>query len=448
MTKSLDGPFLFQAEDAAERGDLQAARELYEAIAVVGDARAWSKLGDLATAETLNQDSKESADGCRSEAIAFYRQGAEAGDRTAALRLADALHALGDDNALDWYCQAASLGLAEGALKAGRFLWEADHEHKDIEAVEQQWQRALAMGERLNALTALAELEIFRNDPVTAVGYAIRASLVARHQLLGSEHGEIGYEDLDAGSMTDDVARQFESALDLINNHRMETLAGAEAGDADACWNWGRIENLGFGQLPDPDEGQAWIERAAAAGQPEALLALSRRDRKIGNLAGFERQLRVAAAAGLPAASHDLGYALYSGAFDGTPDINAALEAYRSIAGPDHPTTATDLSFVLEDQPGPEAAAESVRWLLVAGEAGDVAAMRRLGERYLAGEGFDADVRKALAWFMSAHYAGWDDGLTTLQPIAKKVHASDIIAADRDADGSGQAAALLLDDQH
>ena len=232
--------------------------------------------------------------------------------------------------------------------------------------------------------------------------------------------------------------------MDLVNQHRVEVYDAAEEDDPAACFEWGRITSLGFGDVPDPDEGRTWLERSAASGHAAALHALAQSDRRAGDTERFEARLRAAAELGHPSAVHDLGYALYTGAFGGEPDIEGAAAAYRAIAGPEHPSTATDLSFVLEEVPGDDAASESVRWLEVAAGADDVAAVRRLGERLRDGDGVDRDLAAAARWFLGAYYLGWDEAVEIVQDFLADVEPGDVAEADRLADGTGDAASRLL----
>jgi hypothetical protein len=258
-------------------------------------------------------------------------------------------------------------------------------------------------------------------------------------QLLFEPSSDRRWQPGDEASTRERSAHGLGASMDLVNLHRVEVYDAAEA-----CWHWIRIVRLGFGDEPDAEQARLWLERAASLGQADALQALARSDRADDNMDSFETHLRAAAAEGHPSALHDLGYALYSGVLAGGEDVDGAIEAYRAAAGPDHPSTATDLSFVLEDVPGQDAATESIRWLNVAATAGDVAALRRLGERCRDGEGVERDVAAATRWFLTAYYLGWDEAIDTITPLVHKLEPAEIAAADRVANGSGYAASVLI----
>lgn len=438
MPRDTVGPFLYEADNAARSGHRSAAQALYQEIADAGDDRAWAPLGDLLAADPGSDVVT---------AVECYRRGAEADDAIAALRLGEAYErgtgvAADPAQALDWYDRSADLGLARGATAAGRLLADGAFGTPEDAAAEARWERAVALGDEPDALLGLSRLALQREDQVAAVGWAIRASYVTRRLLYEPEPAP--YSPVDLVSGTEALAHDLEAALDLVNRNRMEVYDAARDGDPAACWHWGRIEALGFGESPDPEEGQQWIERAADAGHAEAMHALAQEDRKTGNLDSFEGRLRAAAAQGHPAALRDLGYALYSGAFGGETDLTGARVAYRAAAEAGREGSATDLSFILEDLDEQGAAAESVRWLRLAADAGHVPAIRRLAERLRAGDGLEHDDADALRWFLAAYYRGWSDGLDEVRSLAAGLAPTEVMAADRAAGGSGLAAAILL----
>lgn len=440
MTRDANGPSLFEADQALDRGQVPEAIELYRAIAESGDVRAWAPLGDVYASEP-------GAD--LTAAAECYRLGADAGDAVAAFRLGATLEqglgvAASASEALFWYDRAAGLGLAQSATAGGRLAAGNRPELDDDDAAGNRWERAVELGDEPEALLGLAELARRRSDPVAAIDWAIKAAYVARRLIYEPEITP--YSPVDLTLPTEYLAHQLEAAIDLVNEERESVAAAARNGDPAASWHWGRILQLGFGETPEPDEAHRWIERAAEGGQADALYTLAIEARNAGDLDRFERQLRAAADQGHGAALHDLGYALYAGAFGGEPDPVAACDAYRAAARTDRAISATDLSFTLEDLDVEGAVEESVRWLRIAAEGGHVPAIRRLGERVRDGEGVDRDPAEAVRWFLTAYYRGWEDGLVDLDPLVAELTADEVVTADRRAGGSGLAAAILLAD--
>jgi TPR repeat protein len=437
------GPWLFEAAVAADQGRRNEAIELYQAIAAQGDARGDTALGDLLSTPP-DQDAERSADA--------FQRAAERGDPSGAVRLGRAYldgagRAVDRAEALRWFERGAELGSSEGARRAGAVLWSSDQGERNPERAEAMWRRATELGDEPEALLGLAEAAFDRGAHIDGVGWAIRAAYLTR-RLLYEPSRDRRWSRRNSTIANAELAHQLEEAMDLVNVHRVELYDAALTDDAEACWYWGRITSLGFGDLPDPVEGRSWIQRAAEHGNADALHALAQSDRSDGNIEQFEAHLRAAAAQGHATSLHDLGYALYSGVFPSGTDVEGALDAYRAAAGPDHASTATDLSFVLEDVEGPDAADESLRWLRLAVAADDVAALRRLGERCRDGDGVDRDPSAAAHWFLKAYYLGWDEAIDVIVPFVDELDAADLAAADQAADGSGYAASVLIGSLH
>jgi TPR repeat protein len=428
---------LFEAAEAEAEGRDDDAIALFEAIGASGDGRAWAELGRLA-----GDDHERAFD--------YFRLGAESGEAGAALMMGEA-YRLGrgcsqdSREALRWYQRSAELGGALGATRAANLYSDGSLGESDEASAERWWRRAVALASEPEAMLGLANLERERDDPVAAVGWAIRAAYATRKLIRESRKDQHPVNSDLAGPDMSIAPHQLEAAIDLVNRYRLEIYEACEADDAEACWHRARITNLGFGELPDPEEGERWLVAAADLGQADALHALAHEHRRAGEIEQFEARLRAAAAQGHATALHDLGFALYSGAFGGEPDLDGAIDTYRKIAGSDEPATATDLSFALEEVAGEEAQRESVRWLIVAADCHNDAAMQRLGERYRDGEGVARDLVAAARWFLAAAYGGWEEGVAVVGEFAGELSPAQIASADRLARGSGAAASALIE---
>lgn len=439
------GPWLFEVAAALTEGRTGDAADIAASIAAGGDPRG---LTAQAIATTAGADPSPSE---LAHAVDLFERAAAQDEPVALLRLGQALHdgrgtSVDLERAVSCFERAGSLGSSEAARRAAALHSSGELGDADGERAEDCWRRAIAIDDHPGAMLDLAGAMVARNAFVDAVALAIRAAHVTRRRLEEPVTDRRWTTSMGAGSAAsrEQLAHWLEAAMDLVNQHRTELYDAALDGDAAACFEWGRVTSLGFGDVPDPDEGRTWLEQAASQGDAHALHALAQSDRRAGDMDGFETRLRAAADLGHPSALHDLGYALYSGTFGGGADVDGAIAAYRQAAGPDHPSTATDLSFVLEEVPGPEAAEESVRWLQVAADAGDVAALRRFGERARDGDGVARDLGAATQWFLAAYYRGWDDAIDAVSGFAAEVDPRVIAAADRRADGTGFAASAII----
>ncbi len=435
------GPWLFEGAAAEGEGRRSDAAGIYESVGKHGDPRGNTALGVL-VGRPPDQD--------EAAAVAAFELGVAGGDIDALVLLGDAClagrgTAVDARRALELFERASELGSAPGARRAGDLWWTEALGERNVARADEFWKRSVALGREPAALLSLAESAVAGSRFVEGVGWAIRAAYLTREMLFEPSGDRRWKADHDEPAARERLAAQLEAAMDLVNHHRVEVYEAAKEGDPEACWHWGRVTSLGFGDLPDPTEGRTWLVQAAANGHAASLHALAQSARRDGDLALFETNLRAAAQQGYPPAMHDLGFALYSGTLADGEDRDGAIEAYRSIAGIDHPATATDLSFVLEDVEGAAAEEEALRWLRVAADAGEVAALRRLGERLRDGEGVEADAVGAACQFLAAYYLGWDEGIETVAGFVDALGTDDIIEADRRADGSGFAASVLLE---
>ncbi len=257
----------------------------------------------------------------RSEALAFLETAAKEGNATAFRILGEArLRGLTDGKpdpakaAEDWKA-AAGAGdtpslLLLGHLYAGVFGFP---EAKDPEAAADYYRQAAAKDGK-NALLPLASLLLAGSesarDPeegLQIAADALRAGDTAAWLILGDHHA---------------AGKNMQAAIEAYRQ-------GAAAGRHECML---RLARWYSGEGKEPEEGNRWLGRAAAAGNPEAAAELGRR-----MLAGAPAEaaagiphLLLAAAEGLPGAQHDLALAYLEG--KGCPKDTCAAVAWLTEA--------------------------------------------------------------------------------------------------------------------
>lgn len=186
----------------------------------------------------------------------------------------------------------------------------------------------------------------------------------------------------------------------------------ADAGDGAMAVLLARIYGEGLGVARDRAVAEAWLERAAAAGDPSARhdLAIARIDRDDPNAgdAWAIDTLRALAREGRPDAAFDLAQALLS---PGRSEDERAegSRALRSAADAGLPHAQHALARFLGDTARPndaEAQGEAVRRLVAAARSGLPEAQMELGDWLLAGR-FGLDDREAgRGWIERASRSG------------------------------------------
>lgn len=176
----------------------------------------------------------------------------------------------------------------------------------------------------------------------------------------------------------------------------------ATAGDADAQVKLGVFHAAGEKVRKDDELALMWYERAAAQGQPSALLFLFEmafRNRDVpAEKARAETLLKAAADAELPAAQIRYGEFLLHER--GSPDYRAAAEWFTKAANQDYAMGQFYLAELYQVGLGVEKdQAASHRLYERAAQQSQKSAMRNLGYIYQQGKGVSADPVRAYMWF-------------------------------------------------
>jgi TPR repeat protein len=177
----------------------------------------------------------------------------------------------------------------------------------------------------------------------------------------------------------------------------------------------------GLGVEPDPTLGVAFLEQAAQADHPPALLRLGIAYlRGIGveqNVETARQWLTEAAEAGVAPAMVYLGQS-YREPFADRADAELAREWFLKAEAAGESDALAYLAFMAEagegGEPDPEAARD---YFQRAAESGSAVAQAKLGHMYLTGEGVDADPPRALELFRQAADQGHPTGYMGLAYI-------------------------------
>lgn len=203
----------------------------------------------------------------------------------------------------------------------------------------------------------------------------------------------------------------------------------AEAGDAEAQSNLGRMYEEGRGVDRDESEAERWLRRAAAQGDAEAKLLLKRKNGTRGDLeaqwelaliyldgqgvskdeAEAAHWLSLAAQHGHVEAQFRLGQLLIHGSSAVRDSVKGAqwlLSAARLGSQP----AARELGDLYREGIGVEADdSDAAHWWRKAAEDGDRTAQYNIGMMFLEGRGVAADVADAVDWLVKAAEQGHSD---------------------------------------
>ena len=204
----------------------------------------------------------------------------------------------------------------------------------------------------------------------------------------------------------------------------------AEAGDAEAQLNLGRMCEEGRGVDRDEAEAECWLRRAAAQGDAEAKLLLKRKEGERGDLqaqwelaliyldgqgvskdeAEAAHWLGLAAQQGHVEAQFRLGQLLIHGASTVRDSVNGA-QWLLSAARLRSQSAARELGDLYREGIGVKADdIEAARWWRQAAEQGDPAAQYKVGMMFLEGPPILAEGAAALVWLLKApsrRIGGW-----------------------------------------
>jgi TPR repeat protein len=175
--------------------------------------------------------------------------------------------------------------------------------------------------------------------------------------------------------------------------------AKADAGDAPAQAELGRLYAKGEGVTNSYKEAAKWFRLAAEKGNAEGQFGL-------GELCD--------AGQGVP------------------KDSVEALKWYQLAAAQGNTGAQYNLGFIYESGRGvTQNQSEAAKWYRMAAEGGDPLAQYDIGQRYELGVGVKADRSEALKWFMLAVAQGQKDSIKRVDQIKSKMSREEIAEATR-----------------
>lgn len=234
-------------------------------------------------------------------------------------------------------------------------------------------------------------------------GAFVRVTLLVLATLLGVMTSAIAHADLATGLA---AFRAGDYGLALS---QLQPLA--KQGDAQAQFYVGVAYQKGWGVIADSDKAAAWYRRAAEQGMNKAqhnlaLLYLRGEGVEADALEArdwFER----AAQQGDMRAAHELGL-LYFRGMGVERDYGKARGWWEKAAAAGESSAAYDLGILFRRGQGgvPRDVAASIKLWTTAARAGLAVAQNALGACYMNGDGVEADMLEAWAWFRLAAQSG------------------------------------------
>ena len=201
--------------------------------------------------------------------------------------------------------------------------------------------------------------------------------------------------------------------------------AAVEHGAVEAFAAYGRSFRAGFAQEPDVAQARHWYEKAAAAGDDGAPLAIAfmLRDGELGeaDAKGAAERFRVLADAGNAVAQSALAHILL-GDVGVAADHAEAFALYSAAAEAGERSAYAGLAFLHRHGLGTRVDAEQEEhWLRRAADSGHADSQYRLGRLVHArGEGDEGVVAEALGWLASAA----DSGVAEAAHVAAWIYAT------------------------
>lgn len=210
----------------------------------------------------------------------------------------------------------------------------------------------------------------------------------------------------------------------------------ASQGEAEAQFYVGLAYRKGWGVIADPVKAAQWYRRAAEQGMHKAQYNLAllylRGEGVEADAAQAREWLERAARQGDMHAAHELGLMYFRGA-GVERDFIQARNWWEKAARAGEKSAAYDLGILFRRGQGgvPRDVAASIKLWQQAARGGLAVAQNALGACYMNGDGVDADMREAWAWFTLAAQSG----LSVAAVNAEMVHSQ--------LDEAGYAAARL-----
>lgn len=184
-----------------------------------------------------------------------------------------------------------------------------------------------------------------------------------------------------------------------------ETKTKAEAGDAEAQNNLGKMYNEGSGVNKDINQARDWFKKSAEQGNVNGEVSLGKwylaKDKKDnGDYNEILKWFRKAAEQGCAEAQIQLGTMSHDGVGTGR-DIAAAIKWYRKAADQGNTDALERLGHMYDDGDGvPANGQEAAKYYRLAVYAGSTGCQKLMGDLYAKGGGIlKRDPVEALAWY-------------------------------------------------
>ncbi|MGV6847139.1 MAG: caspase family protein [Marinibacterium sp.] len=189
-----------------------------------------------------------------------------------------------------------------------------------------------------------------------------------------------------AGQVQGTEARAIDAWTGIKPDQESQLMALADQGDTRSMLGLAYIRLNPNEQRFDPDAAVQLLERAAAAGSPEAQFELAKLyEQGLSVVVDFDRALELynaAAEAGYADALNDLGFLYYQGGLGLPADPQKALEYFGRAADLRHPQAQFNYAALIDDGlidgKGPE---DSARYLYAALRSGSPDVLKLLQER-------------------------------------------------------------------
>lgn len=339
-------------------------------------------------------------------ALGMYRRAAESGFAPGMMRLAEAIEHRQKDEALEWYRKAAGKAYGPAMTRLGDLLGDASWYRRAVAAEDPAAFAKLAATESEEAALPLLRRGAELGDP------AAQAALGKRLEESDARGAAKWYRQAAEGGDVTGMERWAwfcEKGLGGVPPSNGEAIVwyrkAAQAGNPRALY-WTALHES------DPDVARVRLKKAAAARYAPAMA-------KLAEASGNDAMLRAAAELGDTGAMLQLGGTwLEKAAAAGDAEALARLGRTEEAAARGHAASLVKLGRFEEaaragDPEGlyryglslPDKA-EGTRWVQRAAEAGHAGAMRELGLRYRDGSGAAVDPGVSDRWLRAAAAAG------------------------------------------
>jgi TPR repeat protein len=345
------------------------------------------------------------------KALAYYREGADAGNAAAMDNLGymyekGRLVAQDYAQAFAWYMKAADAGDLVALNDLGRLYEKGNGVPRDL-AAARSWYEKGALAGNATAMENLGYL--YEKGMGGEVDFAKAMSWYVKSAADGNSTAMY------------DLGHLYENGLGVKTDYalaRTNYEKSANAGSSMGMEALGYLYEKGRGGQLDYATARAWYDKAATLGDSLAMTDLGHLyEQGYGvpvDYAKAREWYEKAADAGSASGIDSLGY-LYEKGRGVAVDYVKARELYQKAADAGSTTALTDLGVIYDNGLGvaPDFATAKM-WYEKGASAGNASAMNYLGYWYLQGHGGAPDYAQARAWFEKAADAGSTNAMTNL----------------------------------